>query len=114
MSDDPVDDPGDDPVDDLVDTVLTLAEAIPPGRVATYGDLARWAGRGGPRQIGRIMSLWGSSVPWWRVVGAHGRGPGRHLDEAFEHYRSEGTALTARGDRIDLDRARWAGPPGGP
>lgn len=52
--------------------VLDVADLIPPGRVMTYGDVAEWLGDGGPRQVGRVMALYGSAVPWWRVVRADG------------------------------------------
>ena len=87
-----------------VEAVLSLVEQIPPGRVASYGDLAELVG-GGPRLIGRVMSTQGAGVPWWRVVRADGR-PARGLEEtALAHLRDEGAAL--RGDRVDMRRSRW-------
>ncbi len=99
-----------------VEAVLSLVEQIPPGRVATYGLLADAVGRGGPRQIGQVMSRFGAPVPWWRVVRADGSLPPSHQREALAHYREEETPL--RGDiadaahlRVDLARALWtAGP----
>ncbi|QLQ15109.1 MAG: MGMT family protein [Micropruina sp.] len=55
----------------LVERVLLATECIPPGRVASYGDLARLVGTG-PRQVGAILARFGSSVPWWRVTNASG------------------------------------------
>ena len=49
-----------------------MVEAIPPGRVMSYGDIAEYLGEGGPRQVGRVMALWGGGVPWWRVIHADG------------------------------------------
>ena len=54
----------DAPVPDLVFDILDLVEAIPPGRVMTYGDVAGVVGRGGPRQVGTAMARWGGAVPW--------------------------------------------------
>ncbi|MFC9298264.1 MGMT family protein [Streptomyces sp. NPDC057011] len=92
--------------------VLDVAERIPPGRVMTYGDVAEWLGEGGPRQVGRVMSLYGRVVPWWRVVRADGVPlPGAER-RALEHYRAEATPLrtTASGEpRLDMRRARWDG-----
>lgn len=105
--------------------VLDVAERIPPGRVMTYGDVAEWLEEGGPRQVGRVMALYGGAVPWWRVVRADGALlPGSEL-RALDHYREEGTALreaprSAEGHlpKIDMRRARWDGttgpPPGTP
>ncbi|MEU7599975.1 MGMT family protein [Streptomyces sp. NPDC040724] len=97
--------------------VLEVAERIPPGRVMTYGDVAEWLGEGGPRQVGRVMALYGGAVPWWRVVRADGVPLPGHELRALEHYRAEATPLrlTAGGEpRLDMRRARWDGAPGDP
>lgn len=95
--------------------VLDVAELIPPGRVMTYGDVAEWLEEGGPRQVGRVMALYGGVVPWWRVVRADGALlPGSEL-RALAHYREEGTPLREASragghiPRIDMRRARWDG-----
>ena len=56
----------------LREAVLRAVESIPPGSVATYGDIAEYVGQGGPRQVGAIMREYGASVPWWRVIRASG------------------------------------------
>ena len=66
--------------DEYAELVLSVVEQIPPGQVATYGDIAEIVGRGGPRQVGHVMALLGGGVPWWRVVRADGR-PARSLEE---------------------------------
>ncbi|MFI0353586.1 MGMT family protein [Actinomadura sp. 9N407] len=97
--------------DDYAEAVLDAVERIPPGRVLAYGDVAELVGTGGPRQVGRVMSLYGGAVPWWRVVRADGRPP-QGLDvEALAEYRVEGTPLRPDGRRVDMRRARWDGPP---
>jgi alkylated DNA nucleotide flippase Atl1 len=107
-------------VSDLVADILDVVDAIPPGRVMTYGDIAGLLGRGGPRQVGATMSSWGGSVAWWRVLKADGSPPPGHEREALEHYRSEGTPLRSDGARVDLRNARWTpaflptGPPAEP
>lgn len=73
--------------------VLDVAELIPPGRVMTYGDIAEWLEEGGPRQVGRVMALHGSAVPWWRVVRSDGALLPGHERRALAHYRTEGTPL---------------------
>lgn len=91
--------------DAYAEAVLCAVERIPPGQVASYGDLAEYVGVGGPRLVGRVMSTQGAGVPWWRVVRADGR-PARGLEAtALERLREEGVAL--RGDRVDLTRSRW-------
>ncbi|MEU5719961.1 MGMT family protein [Streptomyces sp. NPDC020403] len=100
--------------------VLDVADLIPPGRVMTYGDVAEWLGDGGPRQVGRVMALYGSAVPWWRVVRADGALLPGHEQRALGHYREEGTPLRTapRGaeghlPRLDMKHARWDGVVGG-
>ncbi|MER5841505.1 MGMT family protein [Streptomyces prasinus] len=101
---------------EYAERVLDVAERIPPGRVMTYGDVAEWLEEGGPRQVGRVMALYGGAVPWWRVVRADGvLLPGHEL-RALGHYRAEGTPLkeasrAADGHlpRLEMKRARWDG-----
>src|SRR5262245_11324455 len=101
--------------DDFAEDVLDLVERIPAGRVMSYGDIADYLGRAGPRQVGRVMSTWGGGVPWWRVIHADGSPPPGHERRALEHYRAEDTPLltSARGRsnavRVDMRRARWDG-----
>ena len=97
---------------DYAAEVLDVVEAIPRGRVLTYGDIAELVGRGGPRQVGQVMSHWGGAVPWWRVLRADGSPPQGHEQEALRQYRKERTPLRPDGRRVDLRRARWPGPAG--
>jgi alkylated DNA nucleotide flippase Atl1 len=88
-----------------VEAVLSAVEQIPPGQVASYGDLAEYVGLGGPRLVGRVMATQGAGVPWWRVVRADGR-PAHGLEApALERLRAEGAVL--RGGRVDMTRSRW-------
>ncbi len=54
--------------------VLTIVSRIPAGRVTTYGDVARMAGKpGAARAVGNIMSQADRpGLPYHRVVGAGG------------------------------------------
>jgi alkylated DNA nucleotide flippase Atl1 len=100
---------------DKAEDVLDVVEQIPPGAVLTYGDVAELVGGRGARFVGNVMSRYGSDVPWWRVVRAGGWPPRGLEQRAREHYRAEGTPMvrgTLDGLRVDLDRARWAGPGG--
>ncbi|MFB9393652.1 MGMT family protein [Streptomyces coeruleoprunus] len=107
---------GSDRLPEYAERVLEVAELIPPGRVMTYGDVAEWLGEGGPRQVGRVMALYGAAVPWWRVVRADGRLLPGHEQRALAHYREEATPLRDAGHgagthlpRLDMRRARWDG-----
>lgn len=88
-----------------VEAVLAAVERIPAGCVASYGDLAQAVGRGGPRQVGRVMSSYGAAVPWWRVVRSDGRPVAGHEEQALHRLRDEDVPL--RGDRVDMRQGRW-------
>ena len=98
---------------DFASRVLDIADMIPPGRVMSYGDVAEYLGQGGPRQVGRVMALWGGSAPWWRVVHADGSLLRGHERPALAAYQAEGTPLRAARaggvPRIDMRLARWDG-----
>jgi alkylated DNA nucleotide flippase Atl1 len=105
-------------IDDYSARVLDVVDAIPPGQVMAYGDIAEYLGAGGPRQVGRVMSRYGGGAPWWRVIHADGTPAAGHDAVALRHYLAEGTPLrSARPPvRVDMRRARWNGarsaPPG--
>lgn len=91
-----------------IEAVLQAVEAIPPGCAASYGDLAEFVGRGGPRQVGAVLSHFGSTVCWWRVVRADGSPARGHEQDALTKLRAEGAVF--RADRVDLKQCRWRGP----
>ncbi|WP_125774958.1 MGMT family protein [Antribacter gilvus] len=117
--------------------VLDLVRRIPPGRAMTYGLIAEIVAetlhRGGPRQVGSVLS--GSAdryahllpddavvvgpaqdsfdLPWWRVVNAAGSPPAHHLTAALDALRAEACPLSKDGRRVDLKRAVWFPPAGG-
>ncbi|HSM35706.1 MAG TPA: MGMT family protein [Longimicrobiales bacterium] len=94
--------------------VYATVRRIPPGRVATYGQVAALAGRpGAARQIGFALAALASDsgVPWHRVVNARGEISARRSGAAFERIqadllRREGIVFDEAG-RIDLARYRW-------
>jgi len=95
--------------------VLRLVEAIPPGRVATYGQIALMAGfPRRARQVGMVLKglPQGTEVPWQRVVKAHGQvanwGGGFGAMLQMERLRAEGVEVSEAGD-LDLERYRWDG-----
>ena len=100
-------------VEEYVERVLRCVEAVPWGRVTTYGAIAEVVGEvmggGGPRQVGSIMASYGGPVPWWRVVRADGSLPPSHQDEARQAYLEEGTPLRPSGN-VDIRRAFWRPP----
>lgn len=103
---------------EYVEAVLAVLALVPRGAAVAYGDVAELLGTGGPRQVGSVMSHYGSGVPWWRVLKASGQAPEGHEAAALRHYLDEGTPLLGSPDdflrtgegrwRVDLAAARWA------
>ncbi len=89
--------------EDYVEAVLSLVEQVPPGRVTTYGALARVVGIG-PRQVGRVMALHGGAVPWWRVVHADGTPATCHDGTALAHLQGEDVPMKTE-RRVDMAAA---------
>lgn len=90
--------------DEQVELVRALICAIPPGRVATYGDIAAAAGLSSARTVGWVLRVDGADLPWHRVIRASGQ-PAAHLKtEQLERLRTEG--VLAVDGRVDLRSAR--------
>ena len=93
------------PVTDAqVERVRRLVASIPPGRVATYGDIASAAELSSPRIVGWVMRTDSSDLPWHRVITASGR-PAAHLStRQLEPLRAEGVLATD--GRVNLAEKR--------
>ena len=99
----------------VYERIYALVAQIPPGRVATYGQLARIEGRCTARMVGYAMAAVpdGRALPWHRVVNGRGSvserrgGGGTSQQEAL--LRTDGLLFDTRG-RLDLDRVAWEGP----
>ena len=91
--------------DDFTEQVLAFVERVPAGRVVTYGLIADALGRGGARGVGRVMSLEGAAVSWWRVVRSNGTLPPHLMTDAQEQWQAEGTPV--RRGRVDVGAALW-------
>jgi methylated-DNA-protein-cysteine methyltransferase related protein len=91
--------------EEYVEAVLTAVESIPPGRVATYGDIAAYVGQGGPRQVGAVMREYGGGVPWWRVIRASGIPADEVGDEQLARLREDNVRVTD--GKVDLRQVRW-------
>jgi methylated-DNA-protein-cysteine methyltransferase related protein len=94
---------------EYVEEVLALVERIPEGKVMSYGGiadaLADKSSRNSARQVGNIMSRYGSAVAWHRVVASSGRLVPGHEQEARQRLLSDGVPF--RGDHVDMSRATW-------
>ena len=94
--------------DDLIYEILSAVAEIPPGRVATNGQIARLIGREkNARLVGRVLSQaerYGS-YPCHRVVNAAGRtAPGWAQQRTL--LEREGVGFLPSG-RVDLRHFRW-------
>ena len=90
--------------------VITVVRRIPPGRVATYGDVAAMAGRPrAARAVGNIMRNCGRhDVPCHRVIAAGGRLGGYGGSESLKRALLIAEGVPVSGSRVcELDRVRW-------
>ena len=94
--------------DDVASKVFSVVAAIPPGKVATYGQIAWAIGRPrNARLVGRILSRaeWYGDFPCHRVVNHAGRtAPGWPEQRAL--LEAEGVAFLPNG-HVDLKRFLW-------
>jgi len=93
--------------------IYAVVRRIPPGRVATYGDVAALAGMPRrARQVGWALHALDaeSDVPWQRVLNARGEVSARGEPAAARVQRalleSEGVVFGREG-RVDLAAHRW-------
>ena len=94
--------------EEMVRKVLDVALSIPPGKVASYGQIARIVGKEkNSRMVGRIMSMADryGDYPCHRVVNSAGRTvPG--WPEQRELLEAEGVAFKKNGC-VDMAKYRW-------
>lgn len=90
--------------------VLLIVGRIPTGRVATYGDVAAWAGRPrAARAVGNILrEARVPGLPYHRVIAACGAlgGYGGQVPMKRALLAAEGLAVTAR-RVLGFEAARW-------
>lgn len=96
----------------LYDRIYAVVREIPPGRVATYGQVAGIVGCTA-RVVGYAMAACPSDgIPWQRVINSRGEISARPGGGATRQRRlldEEGVPFNAAG-RVDLGSVRWAGP----
>lgn len=95
--------------------ICLVVQQIPPGKVATYGQIAAIVGGCTARMVGYAMAaLDGSTAtPWQRVINAQGkvslRADSGSTAAQYALLREEGVQIDANG-RINLRVYRWRGP----
>ncbi len=99
------------------DQVYAVVRQIPPGQVASYGQVAALLGHPrAARTVGWALAALregdGPDVPWQRVINSQGRVSIRNMEHAPEEQQllleAEGVAFNAHG-YIDWQRFGWAG-----
>ena len=95
--------------------VYALVCLIPPGRVATYGQIASYVDRCTPRMVGYAMAAApeGKEIPWHRVINSQGMVSIRANGERDMMQRllleAEGVIFNENG-KVDLNTVGWKGP----
>ncbi|PKH21367.1 methyltransferase [Enterobacterales bacterium CwR94] len=100
-----------DEVDSFQHRVWQIVAAIPEGKVATYGDIARLAGSArAARQVGGVLRRLpkGSKLPWYRVINRTGQISlqGDDLFRQRDALEREGIEVSDDG-RLSLEKYRW-------
>lgn len=99
----------------MYERIYSVVSMVPPGRVATYGQIARIAGRCSARNVGYAMSSVppGSDVSWHRIINSRGsvsiRSHGESCTAQRQMLESEGIIFSNRGI-VNLDRFGWQKP----
>ncbi|TDR73251.1 MGMT family protein [Paludibacterium purpuratum] len=97
--------------DSMLKAMQRIVAAIPPGRVMSYGAVARAAGF--PRHVRMVAKALAASpepLPWFRVLNAQGGIPVRGLTGEDEWQRvqleAEGVTFDPRG-RVNMRELAW-------
>lgn len=88
--------------------VYDIVAQIPPGKVISYGGIARMLNRPrAAREVGRAMRICPDGLPWQRVVMQDGTIAGGHYAEIRKAMlESESVSFLLDG-RVDMDISRW-------
>jgi methylated-DNA-protein-cysteine methyltransferase-like protein len=99
----------------LYTRIYAVVRQIPPGKIASYGQIAEVVGGCSARMVGYAMSALkeGMDVPWQRVINSMGKLSvfgdfGNHLQRQL--LEEEGVRFDAQG-RIDFEIYGWLGSP---
>lgn len=99
----------------LYERIYAVVGQIPPGKVATYGQIALIVGGCTARMVGYAMAAlpFGSDVPWQRVINRQGkispRAAGNGSARQRQFLEAEGVRFDQK-NRVDFEEAGWLGP----
>lgn len=88
--------------------VWQVVREIPPGRVATYGQVAKLAGiPSHARLVGRILSHLpaATALPWHRVINAAGKITHPGAERQLDRLAAEGVIPVS--GRVSLRQYQW-------
>ena len=94
--------------DSVQGRIWQIVKAIPSGKVATYGQIARLAGMPThARLVGKTLRDLpaGTTLPWHRVLNGQGKITNPHRAEQEARLQAEG--LVAVSGRINLQHHGW-------
>ena len=97
-------------LDDIYLRIWDTVSEIPPGCVASYGQVARVAGLPGrARLVGKALRSLpeDSGVPWFRVINAGGRISLTAEGASLQRELLEAEGVEFHGMRVNLDRFGW-------
>jgi len=87
-----------------------VIRAIPPGKVSTYGGVARAAGLPGrARMVARVLKR-SFGLPWQRVLGAGGAIKLMGDSAIEQRLRLEAEGVRFRGRKVDMKGYEWKVP----
>jgi methylated-DNA-protein-cysteine methyltransferase-like protein len=95
--------------------IYEVVRRIPPGKVATYGQIAKIVGRCTARMVGYAMAALppARGVPWQRVINCRGEISARSRGDGALRQRRllqrEGVRFDRLG-RVNLKKVRWSQP----
>ncbi len=95
--------------------IYAVVSRIPPGKVATYGQIAAIVGGCTARMVGYAMAAlpFDTAVPWQRVINRQGKVSLRSTGSGSARQRqlleAEGVHFNAK-ERIDFTVVGWHGP----
>lgn len=101
------------PLSEFTKQVIRLIKSVPKGKVATYGQIGKLAGRAkGSRAVCQVLAKHGTShkLPWFRIINSQGRiafkTGTKHFNTQKGLLQKEGVAFIGAG-RVDLSKFQW-------